>query len=191
MKKLTKKNSRLEKGYYKKVTPFPKRSQHEMMGFMLIILVVVIIGLVFLGFLFARPPEKTNSVEVSNLLEASMYTTSDCVTSYIPEYKSVQRLITDTYKNPNMKCIDGRTIESVLETKLKFLLDNSLQVHEESVNKAYKLVIKYTDEDRPNEEILSFEEGVFENCSIRIGGWHPIHGDFGTINVELDVCKGK
>jgi len=184
-------NSRLEKGHERRITPFSKRSQHEMMGFVLIIIVVTVMGLVFLGFIFMKAPEKRNSAEVSNLLEASMYTTSGCVTSYVPEYKSIQRLITDTYKNPNQKCSDGRTLKSVLKTTLKNLLDQSLQVHEDGVNKAYKLKIYYSDQNRPDEELLFFEEGVFANCSIRVGGWHPIQKDAGTINVELEVCKGK
>jgi len=71
-----------------------KKAQQEIVGFVLIVLIVTIIGIVLLVMSIGRGDKKVqNSVEISNLLEAGMYYTSDCATNYAPYYLEVQELI--------------------------------------------------------------------------------------------------
>ena len=83
-----------------------KRSQHEIAGFVLIVVLVTIIGLVFL-ILFANNNSsgKRDSIEISNLLEASMYYTTDCAINYIPNYENLQDLIKTCYNDPDQDCV--------------------------------------------------------------------------------------
>lgn len=86
-----------------------KKSQHEIAGFVLIVVLVTIIGLVFLMIFANRGGTgKRDSIEISNLLEASMYYTTDCAISYIPNYENLQDLIKTCYNDPNQNCVAGK-----------------------------------------------------------------------------------
>ncbi|MBT4135835.1 hypothetical protein HOD75_04860 [archaeon] len=168
---------------------FNKKSQHEIIGFVMIVVIVSVIGLIFLGFSITQGGGIGNSAEISNLLEASMYSTTNCSTTFIPEYKSNQDLIKEVYKNPSKPCLDGRSVSEALEISLDTIFKLGLDVSSEGVNKAYKLGIyanNYTD------EILVKEEGVFGNCSSIIGGSHTILATtIGSDNIDvgLEVCR--
>ena len=171
------------------------KAQHEIAGFVLIVLVVSVIGVVFLTIAFSKDTQSHNSIEVSNLLESSMYYTTGCAMNYIPNYKEMGDLIKDCYKGGVKECYDGSDICQVVETDLKKIFDESLDVSDHSVNKAYKLGIYYDpgDDDLAEEQVLDFGEGNFNNCSAIVGGSHaiPISSfEFGTLKLELDVCKG-
>ena len=188
-----------------------KRGQHEIAGFVLIVLIVSIIGVVFLSLSFAKESYEPNSFEISNLLEASMYKTSDCGINFIPQYRNMQDLIKEcdrTQSGDYRECLvkvegvsDGAEVLTekkdiclVLEEDLKKVIDEGLLVGEGAVNRAYKMDIyfSYGDESNPNEEIISFSSGVFKNCSSIVGGRHSIAAGssrFGTIESELRVCK--
>lgn len=169
-----------------------KKSQSEIVGFVLIILIVTIMGLVFLSFMIGRgEPSKQESIEISNLLGASMYYTSDCAVSFIPQYKSGQDLIKSCWNSE--RCLDSRLACDALSSTMKIIIDKSLAVDENKPIKAYKLNIYYKDSlgDSPNEQILNMSDGKFSNCSSKSGGIHSIDISGlnpGLINVELEVC---
>lgn len=170
-----------------------KRSQHETMGFVLIVVVVSIIGLVFLSLSIGRGDNnKSTSLEISNLLEASMQYTTDCSVSFIPQYKSGQDLVKSCYRNE--KCLNEKMACDVLKETMKEIIDSSLDICEDCVNKGYKFEVYYRplDSKVQNDEILVLENGVFSNCSSKFGGKHsiPVSSiNAGIINIELDVCK--
>jgi len=172
-----------------------KRAQHEIVGFVVIVLMVTIVGLIFLSFSINKEPRRQNSVEISKLLGASMYYTTNCSTTFIPDYKNGQDLIKECYKNSANKCLNGESVCSVLETDLENIIDNGLQVHPDSPNKAYKLNIYHRSLESENiadEEILKFEKGLFSNCTSQVGASHSIDVSglsVGIINVELLVCR--
>ena len=179
----------------KKMKSKNKHAQHETMGFVLIVVIVSIIGLVFLSLSLGRGGGgKQSSIEISNLLESSMYYTTDCAVSFIPQYKSGQDLIKSCYKNE--RCLNEKMACDVLNETMKEIIDDSLNVCEDCVNKAYKLNIYYKDLDSEvqNDEILVLENGMFSNCSSKFGGSHSIHMssiNAGIINIDLEVCMGK
>ena len=178
-----------------------KHAQQEIIGFVLIIVIVSIIGIIFLGLSIGRgESSKQTSIEISNLLEASMYYTTDCAISFRPQYKDGQDLVKACW-NTN-KCLDENdeaTIDAceVLNETLKTIIGDGLMVCDDEnicVNNAYNLDIYYSplDLELPNEEILSFQEGVFENCKSEFGGSHAIQLTSitaGTLNLELEVCR--
>ncbi|MFA7707545.1 MAG: hypothetical protein WCX73_01215 [Candidatus Pacearchaeota archaeon] len=172
-----------------------KKSQQEIIGFVLIIVLVSVVGVIFLGLSLSRgETDRKTSVTVANLLEASSYYTTECVVGFVPQYKSGQELIKSCWEDD--RCLDGRTACEVLNTTLKYIIQQGLEICEdknECQNKAYKVYIYYSplNEELPNEEILKFQEGIFEKCSNSYGGSHSIPLttlDSGTLNIELEVC---
>ncbi len=173
-----------------------KHAQQEIIGFVLIILIVTIVGLVFLSFMLLKPQSQSSSVEISNLLESSMYYTTDCAVNYIPQYKEMQDLIKDCYNEKSgsdTSCLDGRKACEVLDSGLKKLISESLDVNEKAVNRAYNLSVYYENSGKTEHTNLILEsDGKFENCKSIVGGSHiiAITGiNSGTINTELTVCK--
>lgn len=172
-----------------------KKAQHEMVGFVLIVIIVSIIGIIFLSLMVGRgEPVAKKSIEISDLLKSSLYYTSDCKISF--EYKDGQDLIKSCYKKET--CSNNEDACEVLDFTFREIIGESLSVGEDSPNKAYLLRIYKTGLDDiqivPEEEILKIEEGIFSNCSSRVGGdsFIPLVGlEQGVINIELSVCKGK
>jgi hypothetical protein len=177
-----------------KIVPNCKRSQHEIAGFVLIVLLVSVIGVIFLSLAFNKTgAEPITSAEISYLLESSMYVTSSCAINYVPQYRDMQDLIKECFKE-NRVCVDQRKVCEVLEEEFKEIIETGLHIDEERVNKAYSLNVYYDSRDeKPYEEIISFEKGIFSNCTAVVGGGHSVPVSSlggGTIEARLVVCKG-
>ncbi|VVB78477.1 Uncharacterised protein [uncultured archaeon] len=173
-----------------------KHGQHETLGFVLIVAIVSIIIVIFLAFSIGKGDvSRQNSVEISNLLQASIYYTTDCAINYVPEYEDIQGLISDCYKNPEQKCLDGKDVCQALNKTLKTIIQQSLNVNEDSPNKAYRMNIYYSplNNIQDKETILYFEQGIFDKCKSKPGGSYSLPaGTFSssTINIELEICSG-
>ena len=171
-----------------------KKAQHEIMGFVLIIIIVSIIGLVFLSLMIGQgKPATQTSVEISNILEASMYYTSDCAVSFVPQYKDGQDLIKSCYKNE--VCEDGRSACDAINSTFEKVIGETLNIGDDKPNKAYTFKIYSEDLEgiNPQKQIFYTEKGIFGNCTSRLGGSHFIPLiDVGqeVINIELSVCTG-
>jgi hypothetical protein len=171
-----------------------KQGQQEIAGFVIIIIIVCVIGLIFLSLSIGRMKSpKESSIEISNLIEASMLHTTDCAISFVPQYQSIQELIVKTYDDGSQKCMNEKTVKEELQASLKKLFDSGLAIGENSVNKGYNSEIYYQDLkiDNPRNVLANFSGGNFANCSSIITGDDIIpSGDYGTLSLELEVCKG-
>lgn len=176
-----------------------KKAQHEILGFVLIVVVVSVIGMVFLLLSLGRTKAvQHNSIEISNLLESSMHYTTDCAVNYVPQYKDGQDLVRSCYNEQignYLNCLDGRNVCDALDTTMKHLIQDTLDVDENSPNKAFRLKIYFhqNNELNPDQEILALSQGLFQNCTSRIGGMHSIDASamsLEVINIELEVCRG-
>ncbi len=184
-----------------------RKAQNEIVGFAAIIVIVMVLGLIFLSFSIGRGEKvKKTSAEISDFLQSSMYYTTNCTTSYIPAYESIQDLIKACYRNEN--CInlinengDNKMACAVLKEDFSKIVKDSFQVSDIAKNKAYKLNIYYEDRketqvsltSQPSlnkEYIMNFTEGNFGNCSSEAGASQAIFMDNGNLNVELDMCYG-
>jgi hypothetical protein len=168
-----------------------KKAQHETVGFVLIIIIVAIIGLVFLWFYLSSPATLTNSAKMSDLLKSSLYYTTDCYESYIPNYKTGWDLIKESNKNPKEKCFDGRTYEQALNDTFKKIIQDSLKVGEDVPIKGYRLrfYFDFKGEEIADKQILFLEGGKFFNCTKRYGGSNPISDTGGSIETRLEICE--
>jgi len=190
-------NKKSKKIKRKSLNKFNKKAQHEIIGFVIIVVIVIVAGLFFLSFSLRR--NKTSiqsSAEISNLIEASMYYTTECAIDYLPKYDNFQDLIKSCYNQEI--CLDGQDSCVILNRTLERILDQSLNIGPDSKNKAYitNIFYKYPEEQNiPNEEISYFEKGEFKNCSLVLGGDYMIYIisngiNSGNIYFELEVCSG-
>lgn len=172
--------------------PESKRSQHEIVGFVIIVVIVSVVGLILLSFNLGKDPAKQTSAEISHFLQSSMYHTSSCAINFVPQYKDVEDLIKLCYNG--QRCLDGRDTCDVLNSTMQDLIERGFDIDPSGVNKAYKMKIYYTDQNagQSDDIILVLNGGVYEKCSTKIGASTPLASGFisGIIEVELDICKG-
>lgn len=166
-----------------------KKAQHEIAGFALIVVIVSVIGMIFLGLMFAKgDPVRRNDAETMDFLQSSMHHTTLCAKSYVPNYYNVQDLIKACYKGQD--CHDLRSACKVLNETYKEIIKHSFNVNEQGSVKAYELDIYYkdTNDEIPREEILFINEGRFSNCSSEIGASQAIFSNSGNIKLDLTLC---
>ena len=166
------------------------KAQQEILGFVLIVVIVTIVGLGLLTLSIGRGEiKKSVSVEISNLLEAAMSSTTNC--SINEGYKELGDLIKACYKNQN--CYDGENSCEVAGSNLKEIISQSLGVGDNSPNKAYNLSVYYSIVNSSiRDEKIKIQRGIFANCTSKAGASTSLLADSlnsGMINIELEVCR--
>jgi hypothetical protein len=171
-----------------------KKAQHEIVGFVLIVLVVVIIGLIFLAFTISnKDTQKKTSSELSDFLQSSMFYTTDCAINNIPNYQSLQELIALCYGDNSSFCLNGEGVCESLNKTLNNVIIKNLKIGYK--NKAFELNMYFDIKNStiPKEYILDIQSTNFNNCSSISGTSAPIPYvsglKTGNIWIELDVCK--
>jgi len=98
-----------------------KKAQHEMMGFLVIVVLIVVIGLVFFGFSLRRSKNvDSHMMQTEDLLNAMLLYTSDCEIN--SDYLSVRELIQKCGNIPTKKCGDDSLVcEKLAETSENLL----------------------------------------------------------------------
>jgi len=154
-----------------------KKSQEEMVGFVLIVLLVTIVAFIFLIINIRKPPQKLPSNEVESFMQSAMKYSTDC-------YSSVERRydVRDLIKacSNNELCLNKKTSCNILNQTLSGILEESWNPGKENPIKAYNLKIY---DKNTNKTIINLKEGI---CSgSRVGSSIPIPG--GLVS-ELDIC---
>jgi len=168
------------------------RGQNEIVGFVMIIVIVTIVGLIFLSLALGRGDDEKTSAEINYFLQASMDYTTDCATGFIPQYKDLKSLIKSCYNNELEKCLNDQTVCESLNLTVNKLM-NSYGIGGGSSNKAINLTLYSEDNSTSYEPFLIKQIGIFSNCSSIVGSSNQIDVSTGInlkwINFELDVCK--
>lgn len=163
-----------------------------MVGFVVIVVLVVVIGLVFL--MISIRPSATQTAETSVVLDSFfksvMYYTTDC---QIPEgtVRNIESLITRCANNE--MCSDERESCAVLEQNLKNLLNNSFVVGKGSYARYYKMNLKTGIEGKPVVPEISAGNtslASINGCPLLLRNSrtisNPSMGE--RINMTLEVC---
>ncbi len=167
-----------------------KKAQQEIVGFVLIVVIVVVIGLFLLVFYLRQPAIEHKSLDVQNFLRASMSYTTECSESIEP--LNLEYLIKSCYENE--KCINEKMACDVLNYTLSEIAHESWLVSSEKPVNAYSLLIYYEESSKEDEEarkftkqeILKIEEG---NCTgSKTGAEHLISSFPGKIIVSMEIC---
>jgi hypothetical protein len=159
------------------------KAQHEIVGFILIVIIVVIIGLFLLVSYLRDEPVKYQSLNAQNFLQSSMQYTTSCSLSIEP--LDIQDLIKSCYKND--QCSDDKMACEVLNETLSELVHESWLVSADRPENAYFLTIYYEEgENAFSEEILYLEEG---NCTgTKTSAEHLLHYNKGNIVIIMELC---
>lgn len=160
-----------------------KRSQEEILGFVLIVLLVAIIALVFLAIQIRKPAPRLPSTEVESFLQASMQQSTGCFITSEQEYKLKDVIV--SCAETNEKCLDGRDACQTLNQTALVLLDRGLNPGAENPVSRYKFGV-YRES---NSSIFSAERG---NCTgNRVYSDISLFSFSERVRVELEICTNS
>lgn len=166
-----------------------RKAQEEIVGFVVIVLLVVVIGVIFLVLSLDNPASIEKSKDISRLLDSVMEYSSECThDNYNVNYRNVRDLLKSCYSEAGKKCSDGKEVCSVLNETLKGIFDDSLGIGEESKKKGYLFRAEFSLNATENgKEILRLGKG---NCSSNsyIEGENFFAVNKGSITSILQVC---
>jgi hypothetical protein len=159
-----------------------KKAQQEIVGFIIIMVIVIVIGLFFLVFWIKQYPASYSSVNVQNFLKSSMRVTTDCKFSI--DFLDLEDAIRGCYENK--VCSNGISSCDTLNQTFLDLIDKSWVISNESSTSAYSLLINY-EQNESSQAIFSSEKG---DCT---GTWLGSQEFFsyqnGNIVINFQICS--
>lgn len=158
-----------------------KRSQEEIVGFVLIILLVSVIAVIFLAISLRKPLERLPSTELESFLQSSMKVSTDCYISSerVYNFKDVISSCAET----NDQCLNKKTACDTLNETARRILSDNWRICEDCPATSYKFTVS----SESNRTIYSLKEG---NCSgNRVYSDVDIHAYSGVIRAELEICS--
>jgi len=182
-----------------------KRSQHETLGFVVIVALVVIVGVIFLAIKMntSSTVQQPGDSNLINFLTASSKYTSDCFENHEPE--TLNDLKYKCY-NGDEKCDRGGVYASsceVLNQTYSEMLATSWLIYDDSPVKYYELKIYYRSTCNDSNSVtvpltsggFIIRAGNLSQCSgssIRTGQDTPIpvsYSEGSCIMSELKICE--
>ncbi len=167
-----------------------RKAQEEVMGFVLIVVLLVIVGVIFLGIRLRNPePVQRESELISKFIESSMEQTTNCKTSESGNFLTIDSLIRECYTYDN-ECISGEKSCDIVENTLKNILNATWQVGPDFPFKGYEIKINYylnLSEQQQSDNILNLSLGLCEKSYS--GSSYGIPEPPGSINTEIRLCS--
>jgi len=170
-----------------------RKAQEEMVGFILIVVLVAIAGVVFLGISLRGGEEnRDNSNKIYSLLGGLSQITTACE---IPDtnLKSVRELIRECSEGKICDVCEGSTCGSsssaceVLENTLKEAMVSSYAVTDKSYAKYYNLTLYYAFDNK--ELIKPILAGPQGNCNgQKLFNNRPFGSEGDRVIMSLEVC---
>jgi len=174
-----------------------KKSQQEIVGFIIIVMMVLVVAVIFMGIWLRPKPMITNDdAEISNFLITSLGYTSECYRAEENKYLTIEELISRCIQS-DKTCSNNRKTCEILNTTYTDILSKTLMAGELSQIKYYKLSLYYNtnSSDLTNRILVSglkpITEGNLSGCINRrlasvIRTQYP-----GEFTIELDVCRNS
>jgi len=120
-----------------------KYGQEELIGFVLIVVLMAVIGLIFLGLSLRNPQkEEIESYEVESFIQSFLQYTTDCG-NYRENYLPIKKLITMCVNEGT--CLNEENSCDVLNFTLTEIIENSWKVEGDRPIQGYKLKITLED----------------------------------------------
>ena len=163
-----------------------KKGQEEIVGFVLIVVIMAVVFVILLGIYLRSPSENViESRDVSQFLDSSMEQTTDCVTSFYPDYRKLGELFEECLSNET--CLDERDTCDVLNENLIKVIESGWKIDELGPFVGYEFVSKYKQSNDEPVEILSFSSG---SCNGTIRGASYVTPVLpGSIESVLKICS--
>ena len=166
-----------------------KKSQEEIVGFVVVIVLIAVIALVFLGLSLTKKQEPIESRQVSNLLGAMLQYTTDC-SVYKPAYETFRDLAKSCYEG--MQCSSGiPACQGLKETAEKMLNAAMPNMGIDRPVSAYHLNISYSTTQstfgmKQQADILALSKGKCSGNNLSAKELGPL--DAGDIEIVLKFC---
>lgn len=163
-----------------------KKAQEEIVGFVAIVILVTIVGVIFLGISLRQGglDRAQESKDVYQFLDSVMQYTSDCAISYEPNYLRLSELIQECHTGAG-KCLSGESPCEVVNKSLVRIIEASFKPNKEGNIKGYEFKTIYS-RDNATEEVLLIKNG---NCSNSLRGSEILTPAFpGTLANSLEIC---
>ena len=166
------------------------RSQQEILGFALIIIIVVVIAVIFLGIaLRQKSTIEATDAEIGNFLIASSGVTTPCYLNNEPSYRSLGDLVKDcNNKDTTIICPANVTVCSYInKTYSEYLA--KFRPAGMSIS-YYKLSFMFNgtgskELTRVTSDLVS---GTTKGCTVKRAGRNYIYPEGGVIYEQLEVC---
>lgn len=175
-----------------------KKSQSEIIGLIIIIVLVLVAGVVFLGiYLRGDSGVLREDAEMKNFLTTSSKYTSSCYRTEETKFKTLGELIGDCYSL--RLCSDGKSSCQVLQDTYGTMLKTLKESNSFGLVNYYKLGFYFSQnisdltQRTPISGLKDIEEGVIgKNCRVQKTASNSISmGSEGDVIVELAICKDE
>lgn len=177
-------------------TKMNKKSQQEIIGFVLIMLIILVVAVIFLGIMLRKDkPEMSTSSELNKFIITTKAYTTDCAKDYAGDYRSLEDLILYCY-SANFYCFDERDPCEVLNSTYSSILDSpyTWQADEDRPIKGYNFEIYFQEEinDSTTKQspIIDIEAGSLEVCKVKRAGMDFQRSGIGNLVTRLEICEG-
>lgn len=172
-----------------------KKGQQEIMGFIIIVVMVVIIGVILLGIYLRKdkPIEKTDA-EISNFLSASLRYTTECTRGTEESYQNLGDLVKACYSRRTLNCLSG--LDACQETSRVYgqLINSLWPAGANRPVRASKMSFFYV-QNLSEEGRTSFLESVSQGnrtgCYSIKSGVTLLSADSGDILLDFELCLGN
>lgn len=155
------------------------KSQQEMVGFVLIVVLVVIALMVFLIISVRNKDEDSKSIEISTLLNVVMEYTTECAIVYVPDYDTIEGLIKSAHRAKSCKNLNKDASVYLNETLTNILQD---VMKTETAFSAYEFEVS---EEGSEERIFWLYEG--ECSGVIKSAFRKISSE--DLVVKLAICS--
>jgi len=171
-----------------------KKSQQEIVGFMIIIVIVVIVGVIFLG-IYLRGDKQIvkDDAELRNFLTSSLRYTSECYKDNEPNYRTLEDLAIDCYQNNGRTtCLNGTSC-SVLNSTYNWLLARLWPSGKDRPIKYSKMTFEYArnSSDYSGNKFMTIKQGNETGCLSVKSAEQALSLEEGNILVNIEICKGS
>jgi len=172
------------------------KSQYEMFGFMIIVIMVVIVSVIFLGiYLKPKVPIAGEDALIGNFLSAATVYTTECFKDSEPNYRTLHELVKDCYLDSQKECGNGEKSCVVLNRTYSEMLKRAFVTGQGASISYYLLRADYylntSDSSTRQNNILTISSGNNSFCAAKKAETAPISLDSGGILVRLEICKNS
>ena len=175
-----------------------KKAQQEIVGFIIIVLMVVIAGVIFLSI--SLRPHKTviqDDVDMSNFLISTSRFTSECYIPSTPRYQNLDELTKICRNSQTQMCDNKQTACDVLNKSYSEILGKIWKASSVGSVTYYQLQIYYQanisdPNTRQQPPLVNIISGNLSGCITHKAAQRPqsISGGVGVLITQLDLCKG-
>ena len=167
-----------------------KRGQEEIVGFMVVVVLVALIGVGFLGFMFAHKQTnpQTSSTEVSQVMESIIGYTGNCSIGSEGYDRAIGRNIAACASDSGTTCVSGENVCDYANRSISNIMDAAYNIQNGSATKGYQFEVMY---QNSSSDIMNVSEGVCSGSykADEIPLPYSSLSGTGAVRITLKICN--